>query len=1503
MKKRINKRGMCAILASTLLIGTVLGHFVYNSHNLSANSNSKVLERLQAVRNKTEATKDTNSSGKLSKSARFIVELKDDAVADMADVSEYTSKLKSKEEKVIENQASIVEQVEKITGNKVISQTGYLVNSFSIDATRGQIKKILKVEGVEEVYEAAIYEPCMETALNLGNATAQLESEDYGYTGEGIVISIIDTGVNYNHKDMVLDEGVKTKFTKEEWDKKIELLGHGKYMTDKVPYGHNYITGKDDCLDESNTHGYHVSAIAAANGEIDGVAKNAQIIGMKVFDEGGAITSDGLVCAIEDSVKLGADVINMSLGSPAGFVTDEDYVQNAVNNASKEGVICCISAGNDGLSSSENKSTNILGIKDTSIVSSPGTALTALTVASADNKVHEYGHRTDNVRMSSFSSWGPSNELNIKPEITAPGGNIKAACSGVDGYETLSGTSMSSPYVAGAEAIILNAIKSKKIDLDGASLVSFMKNSIINTADVLYDPDRYIPYSVRNQGAGLVDVYGAVNNNVLATYNGEAKVELGALIESKTIDIVLTNYGKDDAVYNLEKSQIYKDYTKGQNDDFEYGIKMALDAFVTYNMSQVTVPAGGEVTVQATVNIPESFEKNCFVEAFISFKGENVENIGLPVLGFYGNWEKEPIIDKPVYEEGDSVINRLKAIHNFEYGTALCSGNNSELLGVVWQKVMDKDNTDVKIIESTTPADLKIAKKAGLVGGDTENITPIIEENTQLNLLSEEFEPTRAKVFVKEDGYYTFEFSVKDDADVSIVEYFIEEGSLKGKNVLLETTTKGSLSKELKLSKDAVYLISVEAQCMAPNKALASVKYYASYGANCYKLKRVYKGDAVAFSPNGDDVRDTVKPKVLQLRNAKEMKVKVFDKDKTLIRTIATLTDVSKTSYSSENVIYGSDNFSDYLVNPGNAEYIGWDGKVYNKTTGEYEYAEDGQYYIQIESKITKNSDYQVVTMPVKIDRVKPTIDTFEFRKVKDNYELEFIAKDDVMMNSNYYVDVEYTKGSANNVEYDTYNEKFVETSSTLEGNYIIDLSKYNSYNIKKVTVMVEDMAGNQTTKEYKTSDNQSDLQSYDNKIIGMGYVKLCGGVALDRMLKDGMSVELTNNTFAFEGECDKDIAIECKGGKVTYGSGSASIYEEGKKFRIEVAPSQNDSVVNLGLVISNKNVEIFSQSYNITVLRRKGCNIKFFKDDNVIDNKLFADEKTEIIYANKDNNGKVSFKIEVESKEEDFSKYNVDMFYLLECFAYSSEIGPISSNVTYEGNNIYRIDLDEIQDVADVQLKCSYDSYFDGNLNVCVATNEEKFAEVKDGYEVKLVSGITNEVAIKKSMLNSDGTLTINGRLGTMPTYLTINDKLVDVEDETNQFSYKYPVAKGLNFIKIKAGINGKEVSLEKCLHYEEITFSWVDTIKEVDGVIDTDKDTFNLAGAIKSYSNVKTIVVCGEMMYSASDSIKTYEDKPFVKNFDYNINLVKGTNIIKIEVTTSSNEVVEKVFKVYYK
>lgn len=192
--------------------------------------------------------------------------------------------------------------------------------------------------------EATQYQVDMFSAKEMSQVYEAWQMGDTGYTGKETVISIIDTGVNYLHHDMYQNPDT-LKYTQSEMEEKIQDLGHGQWFSDKVPFGYSYVSERNEILNSANIHGYHVAGIAAANGSeeeryISGVAPDAQVLAMQVYDAetGNGGFSDDIICAIEDSVKLGADIINMSLGQDCGFCEDDRYINRAVNRANEQGV-------------------------------------------------------------------------------------------------------------------------------------------------------------------------------------------------------------------------------------------------------------------------------------------------------------------------------------------------------------------------------------------------------------------------------------------------------------------------------------------------------------------------------------------------------------------------------------------------------------------------------------------------------------------------------------------------------------------------------------------------------------------------------------------------------------------------------------------------------------------------------------------------------------------------------------------------------------------------------------------------------------------------------------------------------------------------------------------------------------------------------------------------------------------------------------------------------------
>ena len=298
---------------------------------------------------------------------RVLVEFEDEAVAASLDDLEYTQDAQEAEETALDKQAALIAKIEKLTGNKAINRTAYLFNGISIEMKRSQMDEVAAMDGVKSVSQVTKLQQEMTTALDMTTARQLWEQENGGYTGEGIVVAVIDSGVNWNHQDMILDEDAEVKFTYEEMQEKIAALGYGRYFTPKVPFGYSY-GGKDDgdVYNNSVEHGLHVSGIVAANGKtLKGVAPNAQIFGMQVFTDTGSAYNDDIIKAVEDSVKLGADIINMSLGGGAGFYDDIDYLQAALAYAEENGVICCTAGGNDGNAASDTGSgTNNWGLAD-----------------------------------------------------------------------------------------------------------------------------------------------------------------------------------------------------------------------------------------------------------------------------------------------------------------------------------------------------------------------------------------------------------------------------------------------------------------------------------------------------------------------------------------------------------------------------------------------------------------------------------------------------------------------------------------------------------------------------------------------------------------------------------------------------------------------------------------------------------------------------------------------------------------------------------------------------------------------------------------------------------------------------------------------------------------------------------------------------------------------------------------------------------------------------------
>ena len=279
-----------------------------------------------------------------------------------------------------------------------------VITGFSAKVKAKDIDKLRKQPGVKKVTTQMKAErPKGGASPNLASAPGMIKAntlwDQYDFSGQGMLVSIIDTGVDPSHKDMKLSSDIKSRYNSEAEVNKVikENQLKGKWHSKKVPYGYNYADESQEIRDSGigGFHGMHVAGIVAANGDtenegVKGVAPNAQLLAMKVFSNDALVSTvyeEVWLKAIDDSIKLGADVLNMSLGMGSGYSREGVSPTNeAFNKAKAAGVVCAVAMGNDRVTNwgGEGK-TNLAINPDFGTTGHPAVADPSYSVASMEN--------------------------------------------------------------------------------------------------------------------------------------------------------------------------------------------------------------------------------------------------------------------------------------------------------------------------------------------------------------------------------------------------------------------------------------------------------------------------------------------------------------------------------------------------------------------------------------------------------------------------------------------------------------------------------------------------------------------------------------------------------------------------------------------------------------------------------------------------------------------------------------------------------------------------------------------------------------------------------------------------------------------------------------------------------------------------------------------------------------------------------------------------------------
>jgi len=390
------------------------------------------------------------------------------------------------------------------------------------------------VDGVTKIWLDGLRKPTLDISVPQIGAPQAWQA---GFDGTGVTVAVLDTGIDATHPDLV-----------------DRVVGERNFVADLPFFG-------EDALDHVG-HGTHVASTiagsgAASQGRFRGVAPGAHLLDGKVCMVFGCPES-AILAGMAWAAQSGAKVISMSLGGSDG--PELDPLEEAVNTLTAQyGVLFVIAAGNSG---------------ETKVVDSPGSADAALTVAAFD--------KSD--RLASFSSRGPRlGDAALKPEIAAPGVAITAARSAaspgsvLQRYTTLSGTSMATPHVAGAAAIVAQ----RHPDFTPAQL----KATLMSAAHANPEIDSFA------QGAGRVDVARAIQQQITAE---PAAFSCGLQTYPHGDDVPVThtvtyrNAGTTDATLALTIQALGPHNTP------------VPEGLFTVSAASVTVPASGTASVEVT---------------------------------------------------------------------------------------------------------------------------------------------------------------------------------------------------------------------------------------------------------------------------------------------------------------------------------------------------------------------------------------------------------------------------------------------------------------------------------------------------------------------------------------------------------------------------------------------------------------------------------------------------------------------------------------------------------------------------------------------------------------------------------------------------------------------------------------------------------------------------------------------------------------------------------------
>jgi len=643
----------------------------------------------------------------------------------------------------------------------VRAQFGTLFNGLSIDIAASQLGRLAQLPEVKAIYPVlsvplpatTLSGPELATAIQMTGA--DVAQSELGFTGTGVKVAVMDTGIDYDHPDLggCFGPGCRVEYG---WD----FVGDD-YNADPTSPSYNPIPNPDPDPDDCQGHGTHVAGIVGADGAVVGVAPGVTFGAYRVFGCDGSTEADIMISAMEMALADGMDVLNMSIGS--AFTWPQYPTALAADYLVEAGMVVVASIGNSGASGTFSAGAPGLGDKVIGVAAFENTMATfpvfevsdnpigynpmafsaevptsgteeivfigracigdplladpAGKIALAERGACAFAEKAQNAYdagasaavihnnapgnfngtlgappaspqivvsisledglfirgetapvmltwtdalaafpnpgaglIAGFSSYGLAPDLTLKPDIGAPGGNIYSTYPvEKGGYANLGGTSMSSPHVAGAAALMLEARPGTPAYL--------MRDLLQNSADPAPwwgNPGLGLMEPVHRQGAGMLDIDDAILQDSMVT---PGKLALG---ESEAGDPVMRtlriwNNGPDPITYSMGMESAFgccsaAIATTGTMAE-EIGYWLSAE-FIDFSQAEVTIPAGGYADIVVTV-YPETpggaFDRVQYGGWITVMPDDGSDVLRVPYAGFIGDYQSIEVLTPSAY--------------------------------------------------------------------------------------------------------------------------------------------------------------------------------------------------------------------------------------------------------------------------------------------------------------------------------------------------------------------------------------------------------------------------------------------------------------------------------------------------------------------------------------------------------------------------------------------------------------------------------------------------------------------------------------------------------------------------------------------------------------------------------------------------------------------------------------------------------------------------------------